>query len=82
MVDDEDTVAEMGEDSLGLVSLQARESAAGDRRSHAVGHYEYRPDEAEADPDYPPANVVGRSRDLGPVTYRHQRGSTSLCSEG
>jgi hypothetical protein len=81
MVDDEDTVAEMREDALGLVSLQPRESAAGDRRSYAVGHYDYCPDEAEAEADHPPANVVGRSRDLGSLPYSYQRRSTSLCSE-
>ena len=82
MVDDEDTVAEMREDALRLVSLQPRESAAGDCRSHAVGRHEYCPDEAEAEADQAPANGVGRSRDLGSLTYCDQRGSTSLCPEG
>jgi hypothetical protein len=62
----------MGEHALGLVSLLPREPAAGDRGSHGVCGHEDCPDEAEADPDHPPADVVCRCRDLGSLAQRDQ----------
>jgi hypothetical protein len=81
MVDDEDAVSETGEHPLCLISLQPREPAARDRRSHGVRAHEEGADEAEAEADHHPSAVVGRSCDLGSLAHRDQSRRISLLSE-
>jgi hypothetical protein len=80
--DDEDAVAEAREHALGLVSLRPREPSAGERRSQGVRAQEDGADEAQADPDDSPAEVVGRGRDLGPLPNRDQSGRIRPLAEG
>jgi hypothetical protein len=80
MVDDEHPVAETREHALRLISLQPREPGSSDRRRHGVRGHEEGADEAEADHDHAPTDVVGRSRDLGLLAHRDQ--SRSPLSDG
>jgi hypothetical protein len=82
MADDEDAVAETCKHALGLISLEPRKPAAGDRRGHGVRGHEERADEAEADPDHAPTDVVGCSRDLRAPAQRDQGRTIWPLSEG
>ena len=82
MVDDEHAVTETREHALCLISLQPREPGASDRRRHGVRGHEEGADEAEADHDHPPTDVVGRSRDLGSLAHRDQSRRISPLSDG
>jgi hypothetical protein len=80
MVDDEHPVAETREHALRLISLQPRKPGSSDRRRHRVRGHEEGADQAEADHDHAPTDVLGRSRNLGLLAHRDQ--SRSPLSDG
>ena len=74
MVDEEDTVADVREHTLGPLALLPRDPAPRDRRRHRIGHGKQRNDDGEAETDHAPARRARLRVDVGAALQRNEPG--------
>ena len=81
MVDEEDTVADVREHSLGPLALLSRDPAPRDRRRHGIGHGQQRHDDGEPETDHTPARQARLRVDVGAGLQRSEPGPVGTGTE-